>query len=88
MAPLRCAAKLDPFFSLDCARVEGEGRNPRDQILLSADTVSVKSAKLCQFENQSVNYLVVISGDGGREESHRGGDYMTQAPHPVVYNVR
>ena len=23
MAPLRCAAKFDPFLSLDCARVEG-----------------------------------------------------------------
>ena len=36
MAPLRCAAKFDPFLSLDCARVEGVGRNPRkgrDQIL-------------------------------------------------------
>ena len=38
MAPLRCAAKFDPFLSLDCARVEGVGRNPRkgrDQILPS-----------------------------------------------------
>ena len=29
-------AKVDPFLSLDCARVEGGGRNPRkgrDQIL-------------------------------------------------------
>ena len=29
-------AKFDPFLSLDCARVEGVGRNPRkgrDQIL-------------------------------------------------------
>ena len=25
MAPLRCAAKCDPFLSLDCARVEGAG---------------------------------------------------------------
>ena len=25
MAPLRCAAKFDPFLSLDCARVEGVG---------------------------------------------------------------
>ena len=25
MAPLRCAAKCDPFLSLDCARVEGVG---------------------------------------------------------------
>ena len=36
MAPLRCGAKFDPFLSLDCARVEGVGRNPRkgrDQIL-------------------------------------------------------
>ena len=36
MAPLRYAAKFDPFLSLDCARVEGVGRNPRkgrDQIL-------------------------------------------------------
>ena len=29
MAPLRYAAKFDPFLSLDCARVEGGGRNPR-----------------------------------------------------------
>ena len=37
MAPLRYAAKFDPFLSLDCARVEAVwGRNPRkgrDQIL-------------------------------------------------------
>ena len=36
MAPLRYAAKFDPFLSLDFARVEGVGRNPRkgrDQIL-------------------------------------------------------
>ena len=25
MAPLRCAAKCDPFLSLDCAGVEGGG---------------------------------------------------------------
>ena len=25
MAPLRCAAKFDPFLSLDCARVGGRG---------------------------------------------------------------
>ena len=25
MAPLRCAAKCDPFLSLDCAGVEGVG---------------------------------------------------------------
>ena len=25
MAPLSCAAKFDPFLSLDCARVEGVG---------------------------------------------------------------
>ena len=25
MDPLRCAAKFDPFLSLDCARVEGGG---------------------------------------------------------------
>ena len=29
MAPLRYAAKFDPFLSLDCARVEGVGCNPR-----------------------------------------------------------
>ena len=28
MAPLRYAAKFDPFLSLDCAGVEGGGRNP------------------------------------------------------------
>ena len=33
MAPLRCAAKFDPFLSLDCARVEGVG----DQILPSCN---------------------------------------------------
>ena len=36
MAPLRYAAKFDPFLSLDCARLEGVGHNPRrgrDQIL-------------------------------------------------------
>ena len=27
MAPLCCAAKFDPFLSLDYARVEGVGRN-------------------------------------------------------------
>ena len=25
MAPLHCAAKFDPFLSIDCARVEGVG---------------------------------------------------------------
>ena len=36
MAPLRYAAKFDPFLSLDCARVEGVGaqsKDGRDQIL-------------------------------------------------------
>ena len=38
MAPLRCAAKFDPFLSLNCARVEGKGHNPRrDQILPSVN---------------------------------------------------
>ena len=27
MAPLRYAAKFDPFLSMDCARVEGGGSN-------------------------------------------------------------
>ena len=36
MAPLRYAAKFDPFLSLDCARVEGVGEG-RDQILPSGN---------------------------------------------------
>ena len=43
MAPLRYAAKFDPFLSLDCARVEGG-----DQILpsgnLGARTIADKRA--------------------------------------------
>ena len=31
MAPLRCAAKFDPFLSLDCARVEGVGRQSKER---------------------------------------------------------
>ena len=37
MAPLRYAAKFDPFLSLDCARVEGVGAQGRDQILPSGN---------------------------------------------------
>ena len=29
MAPLHYAAKFDPFLSLDCAGMEGRGRNPQ-----------------------------------------------------------
>ena len=41
MAPLRYAAKFDPFLFLDCVRMEGVGHNPRkerDQILPSGNT--------------------------------------------------
>ena len=41
MAPLRCTAKLDPFLSLDCARVEGveaQSKERKDQILPSGNT--------------------------------------------------
>ena len=41
MAPLRCAAKFDPFLSLDCAPFPPPWRNPRkgrDQILPSGNT--------------------------------------------------
>ena len=31
MAPLRCAAKFDPFLSLDCARVEGRGAQSKER---------------------------------------------------------
>ena len=31
MAPLRCAAKFDPFLSLDCARVEGVGAPSKER---------------------------------------------------------
>ena len=31
MAPLRYAAKFDPFLSLDCARVEGEGAKSKER---------------------------------------------------------
>ena len=31
MAPLRCAAKFDPFLSLDCARVEGVGAQSKER---------------------------------------------------------
>ena len=37
MAPLRYTAKVDPFLSLDCARVEGGERKGRDQILPSGN---------------------------------------------------
>ena len=40
MAPLRYTAKLDPFLSLDCTRVDGGCHNPRkgrDQILPSGN---------------------------------------------------
>ena len=37
MAPLRYAAKFDPFLSLDCARVEGVGAQSKDQILPSGN---------------------------------------------------
>ena len=43
MAPLRCAAKFDPFLSLDCAPRPPPWRNPRkgrDQILPSGNLVS------------------------------------------------
>ena len=30
MAPLRCAAKFDPFLSLDCAGVEGVGAQSKE----------------------------------------------------------
>ena len=43
MAPLRCAAKFDPFLSLDCAPRPPPWRNPRkgrDQILPSGSTGS------------------------------------------------
>ena len=40
MAPLRYAAKFDPFLSLDCARVEGGGKE-RDQILPSGNLASL-----------------------------------------------
>ena len=41
MAPLRCAAKFDPFLSLDCTTRPPPWNNPRkgrDQILLSGNT--------------------------------------------------
>ena len=31
MAPLRYAAKFDPFLSLDCARVEGVGAHSKER---------------------------------------------------------
>ena len=31
MAPLRYAAKFDPFLSLDCARVEGVGAQSKER---------------------------------------------------------
>ena len=31
MAPLRCAAKFDPFLSLDCARVEDVGGQSKER---------------------------------------------------------
>ena len=31
MAPLRYAAKFDPFLSLDCARVEGGGAQSKER---------------------------------------------------------
>ena len=40
---------------------------------------------LFKFPSLKTNlYLVVICGDGGGEESHRGGDQMPQAPHPAA----
>ena len=61
MAPLRCAAKFDPFLSLDCAPNPTPWHNPRkgrDQILPSGNTdldpldcvlvnENVPSAELC-----------------------------------------
>ena len=41
MAPLRYAAKFDPFLSLDCARVEGVGA----QILPSGNPVSLQEGR-------------------------------------------
>ena len=37
MAPLRCAAKFDPFLSLDCAGLEGNPRKERDQLSPSSN---------------------------------------------------
>ena len=31
MAPLRCAAKFDPFLSLDCARMEGMAAQSKER---------------------------------------------------------
>ena len=31
MSPLRCAAKFDPFLSLDCARVGGVGAQSKER---------------------------------------------------------
>ena len=60
MAPLRTAAKFDHFLSLDCARVEGVGRNPgkgRDQILLSGNT---EAKQYVTFKDKIYTYVANI----------------------------
>ena len=65
MAPVRCAAKFDPFLSLDCARVEGgvgDPRKGRDQILQCsvAEPKSLKPVGRRAKHIQSKNLAIAI----------------------------
>ena len=59
MAPLRCAAKFDPFLSLDCAPTPPPWRNPRkgrDQILPSGNLEHVAVARDARAVHDDVRY--------------------------------
>ena len=63
MAPIRSAAKFDTFHSLDCARVEGVGRNPRkgrNQILPSGN-LEGKTDAIVTVDKGSVNKEAIIA---------------------------
>ena len=73
MAPLRYAAKFDPFLSLDCAPRPPPWRNPRkgrDQILPSGNLAE----RLLEYVNK-IDILVNNAGivwDWGREVTEDG----------------
>ena len=67
MAPLRYAAKFDPFLSLDCVRVEGG----RDQILRSGNLVQDPLAMFRRLTNLP-NVSMTEGGRGGGGKMTRG----------------
>ena len=75
IALLRCAAKFDPFLSLECARVEGVGAQSKDFALRASGTMA-PLRHATKFDPFLSLDCARVEGVGAQSKERKGSNFV------------